>query len=136
MDIINRRDAAFSGKTKFFTGKQCIHGHLCERYVSTGSCIKCVTGYAKQYRKEFITTLASIPHGAVPLVGHECHPDDEATIRHFINYIGAQRRAQQPAALSPLAAIPHAPIQPPPAPEERVVMIADYPQIIDRKAPQ
>jgi hypothetical protein len=46
MNVITRRDASRSGQKKFYTGKPCIHGHLSERYVTTGSCIECLRGTA------------------------------------------------------------------------------------------
>lgn len=40
--IITRLDAANSGKTRFYTGLPCKHGHIVERFVSGGACVQCV----------------------------------------------------------------------------------------------
>lgn len=41
MEIISRKTALMSGRLKFFTGRPCKHGHISERYTSTGNCILC-----------------------------------------------------------------------------------------------
>lgn len=40
--ILTRLDAINSGKAVYFTGKPCIHGHIVNRYTSTGHCIECL----------------------------------------------------------------------------------------------
>ncbi|CAB4131998.1 hypothetical protein UFOVP136_2 [uncultured Caudovirales phage] len=40
--IMTRKDAITSGKEVYFTGKPCLHGHLVNRYTSTGHCIECL----------------------------------------------------------------------------------------------
>ena len=40
MNIVSRKEAIAKGLKRYFTGKPCKHGHLCERTVSTG-CITC-----------------------------------------------------------------------------------------------
>jgi hypothetical protein len=42
--ISSRTVARAAGLKRFFTGRPCKHGHLSERYVSTGSCIACLHG--------------------------------------------------------------------------------------------
>lgn len=39
--IIDRLAAANSGRTRFYTGRPCKHGHLAERFVSGGACVEC-----------------------------------------------------------------------------------------------
>jgi hypothetical protein len=46
MEIISRQEAARKGYRKFYTGKECIHGHHSERYVTTGNCVACLRGTA------------------------------------------------------------------------------------------
>jgi hypothetical protein len=41
MKIISREEARVSGLKFFYTGKPCVRGHDCERYVAVGRCIKC-----------------------------------------------------------------------------------------------
>lgn len=41
MNLITRTDAKASGLTRYFTGKACSLGHVCERYVSNFSCVIC-----------------------------------------------------------------------------------------------
>ncbi len=40
--IISRQDAKAAGLKRFFTGVKCLHEHISERYVSTGTCCKCI----------------------------------------------------------------------------------------------
>lgn len=37
-----REAARMLGKTRYFTGRPCIHGHVAERYTSSGNCIECL----------------------------------------------------------------------------------------------
>ena len=41
MDIISRDDAKLKDLKKYFTGKPCRHGHVCERYTKGGVCFEC-----------------------------------------------------------------------------------------------
>lgn len=52
--LISRAEARALGLKRYFTGKSCKHGHLCERQVSTGTCIKCANIRTCKYQK---TTL-------------------------------------------------------------------------------
>lgn len=53
MDIIQRENARQRGLQRYFTGKPCNHGHLCERYVSNTHCVECkriaAVGYHRSY---------------------------------------------------------------------------------------
>ena len=44
MQIIDRTEAARRGQKRYFTGRECVWGHLSERYVSTQACISCLRG--------------------------------------------------------------------------------------------
>ncbi len=39
--ITRRRDALREKVSRYFTGKPCKHGHICERYARSGECINC-----------------------------------------------------------------------------------------------
>lgn len=44
MHVVISRDEAFAkGLKRYYTGKPCHKGHDCERYVSSGGCLDCVT---------------------------------------------------------------------------------------------
>ncbi len=45
--LITRKQAQAKGLKRYYTGKHCIHGHVCEKYTSTGACVMCVGGGAK-----------------------------------------------------------------------------------------
>lgn len=49
--IISRKEALSLGLKKFYTGKPCKHGHICEQYVSSG-CVICVSDNASKWKKE------------------------------------------------------------------------------------
>lgn len=38
---ITREDALAAGLRRYFTGLRCARRHLCERYVSSGNCVRC-----------------------------------------------------------------------------------------------
>jgi len=61
--IISKDSAKAIGLTRYFTGKACKHGHVCERFTSTSICVECNAlnssyrrsidpGYMKQYREK------------------------------------------------------------------------------------
>ena len=41
MDVCSRSDAKKQGKTRYFTGNPCKHGHVVERLVSSNECVIC-----------------------------------------------------------------------------------------------
>jgi hypothetical protein len=41
LTIVLRAEAKSFGLTRYFTGKPCKHGHVCERYTSDGICVEC-----------------------------------------------------------------------------------------------
>jgi hypothetical protein len=41
MQIIRKAEALSRGLKRYFTGKQCVHGHRSERYIGSGHCVKC-----------------------------------------------------------------------------------------------
>ncbi len=41
MELISREEARSKGLKRFYTGEPCKHGHIDERYVSTGYCAEC-----------------------------------------------------------------------------------------------
>lgn len=55
--IITRKEAQLSGLTKYFTGKECVNGHLAERYVQSGTCSQCINGNSPSTRRVDSKTL-------------------------------------------------------------------------------
>lgn len=47
--IITRKEAREQGLTRYFTGKPCKRGHICERRVCNALCIECASEYSKSY---------------------------------------------------------------------------------------
>lgn len=41
LHIISKHQAKSLGMKRYFTGKPCKHGHVCERLISSGDCIEC-----------------------------------------------------------------------------------------------
>lgn len=41
MIVVSRAKAKAAGLTRYFTGKPCKHGHVCERFVSNKHCVAC-----------------------------------------------------------------------------------------------
>ena len=52
--VITREDAFNLHATHYFTGKQCRNGHVAQRYVSTGTCVRCATMYNEKNRNVYI----------------------------------------------------------------------------------
>lgn len=54
--IISRKEAKKSGLNRYFTGRPCPAGHITERVVNNGECVKCknirVAAYRKRHRKQ------------------------------------------------------------------------------------
>jgi hypothetical protein len=55
MQIISRKDAIDKGLNRFFTGKPCPRGHISERTIYGGSCLKCRAEKEKEkrFKKKF-----------------------------------------------------------------------------------
>lgn len=51
-EMITRSKAKEIGQTWYFTGKECPHGHVSHRWVSTGGCSACVNENTARKRKE------------------------------------------------------------------------------------
>lgn len=51
--IISREDAHKKGMIKYFTGKACLRGHTCERYITSKLCIECSKENARNYYKKY-----------------------------------------------------------------------------------
>lgn len=49
-NIIKRNDALLAGHKFFFTGRPCQHGHVAQRYVSSGACVLCLSARASNQR--------------------------------------------------------------------------------------
>ena len=47
------REAIDAGKTRYFTGKPCKHGHIAERMVSSGSCCECMKHKREKYHRSY-----------------------------------------------------------------------------------
>jgi 5-methylcytosine-specific restriction endonuclease McrA len=49
--IVTRADAKAAGAKRYFTGKPCRNGHLCERYASNEQCVVCNLAHAERYEQ-------------------------------------------------------------------------------------
>lgn len=45
--VVTRDAAAASGSRVYFTGKPCKHGHIAQRYVTTGGCLGCLNKWKR-----------------------------------------------------------------------------------------
>lgn len=55
MKKLSRAEAIREGKTRYFTGKTCKHGHVSERMVSTKTCVTCKADREKKRPKRILT---------------------------------------------------------------------------------
>jgi len=51
MEIVTLKNAIEQELPRYFTGKPCKHGHICERYVSSYHCVECGKDRAKKWIK-------------------------------------------------------------------------------------
>lgn len=87
MDTISRKDAAGLGLARFFTGRPCKHGHIAERYVTTGACIPCLRSFSQKYNAEYSSA------GRVPTVrvSMQLHADDAEKVYLLADYLNKVR---------------------------------------------
>lgn len=57
MEIISQQEAHERGLLRYYTGKACRAGHVSERYVRNGSCIRCQKKYSKFAPNPYTRTL-------------------------------------------------------------------------------
>lgn len=81
---------AFSGK--YCTNLPCINGHTTYRYTDTGACAACVRGYNKKLSAEGFRNRIRRKKVSVII-----HPDDEAKLLEFVNFINKTRSALENA---------------------------------------
>jgi hypothetical protein len=55
MELISKKEALSKGLKRYFTGKPCRHGHVCERFVSDGNCKQCRVNLnsKNKYREDY-----------------------------------------------------------------------------------
>jgi 5-methylcytosine-specific restriction endonuclease McrA len=53
-EIIRRKDALAIGRTRYFTGKPCKHGHIAERWSSDGKCVECTRIFQTERKDEYL----------------------------------------------------------------------------------
>lgn len=51
-EIVTRKQAIELGLKTYFTGKQCVNGHVSERSLSNGGCVLCMRTRASQWAKD------------------------------------------------------------------------------------
>lgn len=73
---------------KFFTGKPCNRGHICERYESTNNCVECVNWRRKQRRADPVKYAREIEHNRIRMGKPENRDASKKRMRH--------RRATEP----------------------------------------
>lgn len=49
--LVSRQEAIERGLTKYFTGEECKHGHVSERYVLNGGCVTCIAEKVERQRE-------------------------------------------------------------------------------------
>lgn len=88
MQIISRKEAFDLGRKRFFTGRECAHGHLSERFVSTGGCVRCNAERSKLFASDAKKVAMGMASGwfTYPL-----HPDDHAKITAMCQALDMQR---------------------------------------------
>lgn len=112
--VISRKAAHVAGLKRFFTGEPCVHGHVSERYVSSGNCIECVT--FKTPNKPNVAHNAAWPRAAFVFQTQPAPTQEE--MQAAIRYV--QEQSWHDVALQQLRANPQLMAQyvTPPTPAE------------------
>lgn len=95
---MTRKNAAEQGLTRYSTGRPCLRGHICERFVSTGVCVQCAAGYNKRYNQSYLTVQAWHRRAGLNVVEVEVHNDDLPLVKALVDTLAKDRlRAHQKA---------------------------------------
>ena len=69
--FMERAQARSLGRTRYWTGRQCVNGHLAPRYVTSGACSLCVAAaqrrVAKQ-RPDLVTVRVLVHRDDAPMI--------------------------------------------------------------------
>jgi hypothetical protein len=63
MKVIKRQEAIAQGLSKYFTNKECKHGHISERYVTNRRCIACERLRDKKTAIDNVVYSRTLPRG-------------------------------------------------------------------------
>lgn len=55
--MITRNEAKLKGLSRYFTGKPCPKGHVCDRWVSSKTCVMCMATRVSNYRRNNIVKI-------------------------------------------------------------------------------
>lgn len=61
---ISRAEAKAQRVPRYFTGQPCVHGHVSERFTSSGACMECMREYSVAQRATFAKREPGRPQGA------------------------------------------------------------------------
>lgn len=86
--VMTRREAAEAGHKRYYTGRLCNRGHDCQRFTSTGGCLKCASVYVKEYNKRLTEKAA---HRSTGTFSYPLHPDDHAAALAYCQALDMQR---------------------------------------------
>lgn len=104
--IITRQEAIAQGRTRYYTGKPCKHGHLAERHIG-GSCSECQRIYQKAYsqteqRKESNRKKQQRQQQTEKCRARDLQRQKKRNAEHPHYVIAHVIRAKYPAAIIPL----------------------------------
>lgn len=85
--IISRDEATERGLSRYFTGVECNHGHVSERYTSTAGCIACLRRTVPNKRKP--TPVHFLPAKALAFVDMPAPQVSEIEAQAAFRYIEA-----------------------------------------------
>lgn len=94
MNVSPRLAAAQAGRRRYVTGNPCKHGHVAERFTSSGGCVECIGSYARKIAVGLDTGRDRF--SGVEVVRVFAHPDDAALVREFAGALLAARPAALP----------------------------------------
>ena len=101
---MERREAHALGMKTYDTGRPCKNGHRALRYVTTGSCVKCLDKYRRTYANEAIL----VSSGALISKTYTRTPDVIAQIDAFVALICPVEATPKPTEVAHGAIDPYA----------------------------
>lgn len=91
MKLVSKSEARASGLTRFFSGKECPHGHVTERMTSSGACVVCLAAKSQARRKARYATDPTYRTRTIDRVAKYVDKNREAFNRYQLEYAAKNR---------------------------------------------
>ena len=121
-----RSEAKQLSLTRYSTGEPCPHGHLCERYTSTGNCVECQLEYKRKWaasKPDFVNASNRSYRKANPQKAKQFREAHYARNKPVFSALSKKRKAHIKTATPPWLSKAH---------EAEVVAMYQFSQFMSR----